>query len=85
MDECGWTNPGRRDGEDKIDWRRITGRDSVAPRTDHTLRSERGHMLQLTFSDPNPGGEYAWLVSPSIDGSDGARCLTFRWVWGVGW
>ena len=80
VDECGWTNPGRREGVDKIDWRRITGRDALAPHTDHTLRSERGYLLQLTYADPQRPGEFAWLVSPSMEGSERPRCLTFRSV-----
>ena len=79
VDECGWTNPGRREGLDRIDWRRITGRDAGAPRADHTLRSERGYLLQLTYADPQRAGEFAWLVSPSMDGGE-ERCLTFRSV-----
>ncbi|XP_043230103.1 MAM and LDL-receptor class A domain-containing protein 1-like [Amphibalanus amphitrite] len=79
VDECGWMNPGRREGLDRIDWRRITGRDALAPRTDHTLRSERGYLLQLTYSDPQRPGEFAWLMSPTMEGSERPHCLTFRY------
>ncbi|XP_037070562.1 MAM and LDL-receptor class A domain-containing protein 2-like [Pollicipes pollicipes] len=79
VDECGWTNPGRREGVDRIDWRRITGRDAEVPRTDHTMRSERGYLLQLPYAAPQRAGDFAWLVSPAMKGREEARCLTFRY------
>lgn len=75
VDECGWQNPDRREALDQIDWERTTARQAKMPQTDHTMRSERGHIALLSYREPQRSGDTGWLVSPPL--TPATRCLTF--------
>jgi len=77
-DECGWSNPEKREGVDELDWERKSAADGERfPLADHTTGDEAGFYMQVSRDSIQRSGDRAFLVSREMEGSSGQRCLSF--------
>jgi len=77
-DECGWSNPERRDGVDELNWERTNSVDGNRfPLTDHTTGIESGFFMQLSRESIQRAGDRAFFVSREMEGSSRPRCMSF--------
>ncbi|XP_069937459.1 MAM and LDL-receptor class A domain-containing protein 1-like, partial [Cherax quadricarinatus] len=89
VDECGWTNPGPRDRMDEMDWVRTVAADSRVPIRDHSMGTQQGsaarsateqshgYYMTMPRGTVQRGGDRAWLLSRTIEGSDQPMCMIF--------
>lgn len=77
-DECGWSNPEKRDKVDELDWERMAASEgSRYPLTDHTTGSQNGFFMQVSRDSIQRAGDRAFLVSREMEGSSKPRCVSF--------
>ena len=77
-DECGWSNPQRRDDIDELDWERTEAAGGGRfPLSDHTTGREIGFYMQLSRDDVQRAGDRAFFVSREIEGSARPKCMSF--------
>jgi len=77
-DECGWSNPEKRDKVDELDWERMAASEgSRYPLTDHTTGSQDGFFMQVSRDSIQRAGDRAFLVSREMEGTNKPRCVSF--------
>ncbi|XP_023328229.1 MAM and LDL-receptor class A domain-containing protein 1 [Eurytemora carolleeae] len=77
-DECGWSNPEKRENVDELDWERSAAAEGARfPLADHTTGTDLGFFIQLSKDNLQKAGDRAFFVSRELEGSSIPRCLSF--------
>jgi len=77
-DVCGWTNPGRNDGLDELNWERLEARGEPRyPQKDHTTGDQKGYYMGLSRDTVQQPGDRGMLMSRELPGSSKTQCVSF--------